>query len=227
MRSAGGGGHVSFRGGGATTHTRMGGGATFHGRTGGGATVHTRRGGGATFHARTGGSTVRGAALHGRTARGTTFARGGRTGAGVTGRTVGGRAGVGGRTGVRQSAAVHTQLRNSWSRNRTVVSSHAVWRGNRNWWRGNAHFNGYTGARNGYYFAPGYGYYAVPREYWGHRWGIGAFLPLFFLTYSLVDYGDYGLPPPPPGCAWVWVGPNLLLVDIADGYVVDEYYDVF
>jgi Ni/Co efflux regulator RcnB len=199
------GGHV---GGGATFHARTGGGATVHARTGGGATVHTRTGG-ATFHARTGG----GATSHGRTGGGATLARGGATG--------------GGRTGVRQSATVHTQLRSRWSSNRSVVASHAVWRSNRNWWRGNAHFNGYTGARSGFYFAPGFGYYAVPRAYWGHRWGVGAFLPLFFLTYTLTDWVDYGLPPPPPGCAWVWVGPNLLLIDIADGYVVDEYSDVF
>ena len=61
-----------------------------------------------------------------------------------------------------------------------------------------------------------------------HRWGVGEFLPLFFLSYTLADWVDYGLPPPPPGCAWVWVGaqppahrrrPTAMSID--------EYSDVF
>jgi Ni/Co efflux regulator RcnB len=232
------GGGGAPHGGGGMAHT--GGGGAFRGaaRMGGGGahvSVHgAARTGGFHANARVGGggrvttthvatrTVTRGGA-------GAATVRGGRAGgaAAVRGGRVAGGAAVGGRTAVRQSAAVHSQLRGAWSHNRAMVASHAVWRGNRNWWRGNAHFNGYTGPRSGYYFAPGFGYYAVPGIYWGHRWGIGTYLPLFFLTYALTDWVDYGVPPPPPGCAWVWVGPNLLLIDVADGYVIDEYYDVF
>ena len=32
-------------------------------------------------------------------------------------------------------------------------------RNHRDWWRGRSEFRGYNGRRNGYYYAPGYGYY--------------------------------------------------------------------
>ncbi len=139
----------------------------------------------------------------------------------------GGHSAGGRQTPPHQAVAVHTQQRSQWAQGRTQARSHAVWSSNRNWWRGNARFSGYNGARSGYYFAPGHGYYALPREYWGRSWGEGEYLPLFFLAYALSDYNDYGLPPAPYGCEWVWVGNNVLLVDMRDGYVLDEMRNVY
>jgi Ni/Co efflux regulator RcnB len=124
-------------------------------------------------------------------------------------------------------SADHTQQRTQWRGSHPQANAHTVWRSNHNWWRGNARFNGYNGARDGFFFAPGFGYYAVPREYWGHSWGVGELLPLFFLSYAVADYDSYGLPPPPEGAEWVWVGNNVLLVDEDDGYVIDEIQDVY
>jgi Nickel/cobalt transporter regulator len=65
---------------------------------------------------------------------------------------------------------------------------------------------------------------------WGYRrWEVGAFLPPLFLVpdYYYADYDALGLPPPDPGFQWVQYGPDLLLVNVATGEVVDVAYDVF
>ena len=121
----------------------------------------------------------------------------------------------------------HTAMRNNWRAAHQNWQVHTVWDRNRYWWRGNPAFSAYVGPRANYYFAPGFGYYAVPGQYWGRHWGIGAFLPLFFLSYIVADYAAYGLPPPPPGAAWVWVNNSVLLVNQSDGYVLDEVGNVW
>jgi hypothetical protein len=65
---------------------------------------------------------------------------------------------------------------------------------------------------------------------WAYRrWVVGAILPPLFLVpaYYYADYGALGLPPPEPGFQWVQYGPDLLLVNIATGQVVDVAYGVF
>ena len=42
-------------------------------------------------------------------------------------------------------------------------------RSDRNWWRGRVDFRDYRGSRNGYWYAPGYGYYRVEPRYYGYR----------------------------------------------------------
>jgi hypothetical protein len=65
---------------------------------------------------------------------------------------------------------------------------------------------------------------------WAYRrWAVGAILPPLFLvpTYFYADYAGLGLPPPDPGFQWVQYGPDLLLVNVATGQVVDVAYGVF
>jgi Ni/Co efflux regulator RcnB len=81
-------------------------------------------------------------------------------------------------------------------------------------------------ARGQLFLLPGR-HYNVPQEYRGERWNTGAYLPLFFLSYAVSDYQDYGLPPPPYGCSWVWVNTSVLLVDRSDGYILDEIDNVW
>jgi Ni/Co efflux regulator RcnB len=121
----------------------------------------------------------------------------------------------------------HAEQRDQWRGEHRDWRARAVWERNHDWWRGNPAFRDYRGPREHAYFAPGYGYYEVPEEYWGRRWEVGALLPFFFLRYAVPDYEVYGLPPPPPGCEWVWVGNSVLLVDESDGYVLDEVDDVW
>jgi len=65
---------------------------------------------------------------------------------------------------------------------------------------------------------------------WAYRrWAIGAVLPPLFLTqaYFYADWAALGFPPPQPGFQWVRYGPDLLLVNVATGQVVDVAYGVF
>jgi Nickel/cobalt transporter regulator len=65
---------------------------------------------------------------------------------------------------------------------------------------------------------------------WAYRrWVVGAILPPLFLTpdYYYTDYSALGFPPPDPGFQWVQYGPDLLLVNVATGQVVDVAYGVF
>ncbi len=99
-------------------------------------------------------------------------------------------------------------------------------RGN-DWWRNDRGFRGYTGFRFGYYFAPNYGYYSVPRNYFGQRWSVGSYLPSIFWRYSLNDYRTYGLGYPPPGTRWVAVDTTIYLIDSYDGYIIEVIYDAW
>jgi Ni/Co efflux regulator RcnB len=74
--------------------------------------------------------------------------------------------------------------------------------------------------REPYIYPPGWTY---------QRWEVGAVLPPFFLArdYWFADWAALGFDPPPPGYEWVRYGPDLLLVDINSGQVVDVAYDVF
>jgi hypothetical protein len=75
--------------------------------------------------------------------------------------------------------------------------------------------------------------HAAPFVYpggWGYRrWGAGMILPPLFLVpaYYYADWAGMGLPPPDPGFQWVRYGPDLLLVNISTGQVVDVIYGAF
>jgi hypothetical protein len=130
--------------------------------------------------------------------------------------------------GSRRAVATHdVQESNQWRSVHSNWNSNTVWNRNPNWWRGNASFRNYTGARVNFFYAPGFGYYSVPQEYWGRSWNTGGYLPLFFLRYAVNDYQDYGLPQPPYGCSWVWLDTSVLLVDRSDGYILDEIGNVW
>jgi len=65
---------------------------------------------------------------------------------------------------------------------------------------------------------------------WAYRrWAVGAVLPPLFLVpaYFYANWAALGLPPPQPGYQWVRYGPDLLLVDVATGQVVDVVYGAF
>ncbi len=43
----------------------------------------------------------------------------------------------------------------------------------------------------------------------------------------MTDYWDYDLPVPPFGYQWVRVGPDVLLINIATGFVAETIYGLF
>jgi Ni/Co efflux regulator RcnB len=69
-------------------------------------------------------------------------------------------------------------------------------------------------------YPPGFAY---------RRWVIGAALPAVFLAsaYYYSGWAALGLPPPQPGFQWVRYGPDLLLVNVTTGQVVDTVYGAF
>lgn len=69
-------------------------------------------------------------------------------------------------------------------------------------------------------YPPGYNY---------RRWSPGLFLPSLFLTqtYFYDDYWRMGLGGPPYGYRWLRYGPDLLLVEITTGRIVDVIYGAF
>ena len=71
--------------------------------------------------------------------------------------------------------------------------------------------------------------YRPPQGFFARRWTFGERLPPSFWVrdYWLLDYFDFGLPPPPPGTLWVRVGSDALLIDRFDGEIVEVVYNVF
>ncbi|MDQ1153234.1 RcnB family protein [Brevundimonas sp. SORGH_AS_0993] len=95
------------------------------------------------------------------------------------------------------------------------------------WWRNDHRFRDYNGVRFGFYFAPGWGYYSVPRSYWGRSWSVGQYLPDVFWRYQLNDWRTYGLGYPPVGTRWVSVDNTIYLIDDFDGYIIDVIRDAW
>jgi Ni/Co efflux regulator RcnB len=91
-----------------------------------------------------------------------------------------------------------------------------IWSGNQKHWN----WNGRRYHLGRYNYPDGYGY---------RRWRIGLILPVIFLqeNYIFNDYASLGFDDPPPGYEWVRYGPDLLLVDLDTGEVVDVEYGVF
>jgi Ni/Co efflux regulator RcnB len=119
------------------------------------------------------------------------------------------------------------QARGDWRGSHMGWNRSVIWGSNHDWWRGRPEFRGFAGPRVGFLFIPGVGYWQAPREYWGRHWGYGDSLPRVFLQYQVYDWAAYGLPPPPFGCAWVWIDGGVALVDLSDGYILDVQYGLY
>ena len=116
-------------------------------------------------------------------------------------------------------------FRRNWNQNQWRSDFNRSHRGY--WWRNDNRFRGWNGIRVGFYFAPGYGYYSVPRSYWNRQWYAGQFLPDVFWRYQVNDYRTYGLGYPPPGTRWVYVDNSIYLIDDYDGYIIEVIRDAW
>lgn len=128
--------------------------------------------------------------------------------------------------------------RPNWNNNRDYRDFHNRWnqdqwrrdwnqRHRSDWWRNDSRFRGWNGVRLGFYFAPGYGYYSVPRTYWNRQYYVGQYLPDVFWRYQVNDWRTYGLGYPPPGTRWVYVDNTIYLIDDYDGYIIDVVRDAW
>lgn len=110
---------------------------------------------------------------------------------------------------------------------------HAGWhgagfdRGNPRWWQGRHEFNGYSGRRPGFFFAPGYGYHPVPSAYYGRAWGVGAVLPIDLRRYIVADPTVYGVEPAPSGYRWIYVDDGLAMIDGERGVIVRSVWHIW
>jgi len=87
-------------------------------------------------------------------------------------------------------------------------------------WRGRSEWRDYRGARQGYWYAPGYGYQRVNPRYRAY-WRKGGHVPPAYRGYYVQDYGYYGLRPPPRGYRWVYADNNFVLMALATGLIAD------
>jgi len=71
--------------------------------------------------------------------------------------------------------------------------------------------------------------FVYPPGYRYQRWAAGMALPPLFLVpaYFYADWAALGLVAPEAGFQWVRYGPDLLLVNVTTGQVVDAVYGVF
>ena len=87
-------------------------------------------------------------------------------------------------------------------------------------WRDRSEWRGYRGARAGYWYAPGYGYYRSDPRYRSY-WRRGGYVPPTYRTYYVQDPYYYGLRSAPPGYRWVYADNNFVLMALASGLIAD------
>ncbi|HEY1448974.1 MAG TPA: RcnB family protein [Caulobacteraceae bacterium] len=88
------------------------------------------------------------------------------------------------------------------------------------WWHGHHGFDHYHGHRVGFWFAPGWGYYQVDPQWYGYYWDVGVVVPYDLRGYYVSDPYEYGLPPAPYGCAWIFLGDQIVLIDLQSGQIL-------
>jgi Ni/Co efflux regulator RcnB len=71
--------------------------------------------------------------------------------------------------------------------------------------------------------------FVYPSGWAYRRWAAGAILPSLFLVpaYYYADWAALGLAAPEPGFQWVRYGPDLVLVNVSTGEIVDVVYGAF
>jgi len=81
-------------------------------------------------------------------------------------------------------------------------------------------WNGHRLRLGAFRYPPGYAY---------RRWATGQSLPQLFFSsaYYFTDYASLGLDAPPYGYQWVRYGPDIILVNIRTGEILDVVRGVF
>lgn len=70
--------------------------------------------------------------------------------------------------------------------------------------------------------------YIRPYGYRPYAWRIGHRLPrAYYARPYYVDYGPYGLAPPPYGYQWVRVDDNVFLIALATGLISQVLYGLY
>ncbi|MGA0545685.1 RcnB family protein [Brevundimonas sp. VNH65] len=104
---------------------------------------------------------------------------------------------------------------------------HRYDRNNRNWYQGRSDFRDYRGARQNYWYAPGYGYYRVEPRYYGQRWARGGYLPSAYRGYYVRDPYVYGLRPAPYGYRYVHAGSDIVMIAVTTGLIASVFANMY
>ena len=99
--------------------------------------------------------------------------------------------------------------------------------GNRFWWRGRPEFAGYVGVRPGFWFIPGHGYIRPDPRWYGYSWQVGGFVPSIFWNYVVPNPYIYGLAPAPFGFRYIYLGHNVVLMNVHNGRIVRVMANVY
>jgi Ni/Co efflux regulator RcnB len=91
-------------------------------------------------------------------------------------------------------------------------------------WRNRPEWRGYHGARRGYFYAPGYGYHPVTRNF---HWRRGVYVPRAYRGWYVQDPYYYGLRPAPAGYRWVYADGNFVLMALATGLIADVILNAY
>jgi len=85
-------------------------------------------------------------------------------------------------------------------------------------WRDRAEWRAYRGVRQGYWYAPGYGYRPIVRNH-AYQWRRGTYVPVTYRSYYVQDPYYYGLSAPPRGYRWIYADGNFVLMAIRTGLI--------
>ena len=100
-------------------------------------------------------------------------------------------------------------------------------RNDRNWYQGRSDFRDYRGYRQGYWYAPSYGYYRVEPRYSSYHWQRGQYLPSNYRSYYVRDPYVYGLREAPRGYRYVHAGSDIVMIAIATGLIASVLSNVY
>ncbi len=106
---------------------------------------------------------------------------------------------------------------------RELHGDHAELRYDRNRaesYRDRREWRNFHGARQGYWYAPGYGYQRANPRY-RSDWRQGGYVPNAYRGYYVQDYGYYGLRSPPRGYRWVYADNNFALMALTSGLIAE------
>jgi Ni/Co efflux regulator RcnB len=115
---------------------------------------------------------------------------------------------------------VSPRERRELQRDRQELREHRYDRRRAETWRDRSEWRSYRGARNGYWYAPGYGYQRYDSRY-RNVWRRGGYVPPVYRTYYVQDPYYYGLRPAPPGHRWVYANNNFVLMALTSGLIAD------
>ena len=93
-------------------------------------------------------------------------------------------------------------------------------RSNPNWWRGRPEFRDYAGWREGFWYAPGRGYFRVDPAWYAYNWDVGVVVPFALRSYYVADPYVYGLPPAEVGFRYIYLRNHVALINMRSGRIV-------